>query len=93
MSWCSPKVAGVREVHPAVVDADGLVGGRVVVLDHALAAHHDDLADLARREPGDLHVGGGPALEGERQERRLGHAVLEDAAADVETCTTGRSSQ
>ena len=46
-----------RELHAAVEDADGLVGGVVVVLDHPLAADDRHLAHLARREPGDLDVG------------------------------------
>jgi len=38
-----------KHVHAAVVDPHRFVGGRVVVLDHPLAADDDHLADLARR--------------------------------------------
>ena len=74
------EVLGRDEVHAAVVDADGLVGLGVVVDDHPLAPDHDHLADLARREPGDLDVRVRPAREGQGQERGLGDAGLEDAA-------------
>ena len=83
-----------REVHAAVEDADGLVGGGVVVLDHPLAADDDHLAHLARREPRDLDVGRRAAGERQREERGLGHAVLEHAARRTRRpATTGCSSQ
>ena len=72
---------GRQHVHTAVVDADGFVGGGVVVLDHALTADDDHLTQLARREPGDLHVGGLPLREGERHEGGLGHALAQHAGA------------
>ena len=68
------------EVHAVVVDADRLVRGGVVIGHHALAARHQHVAHLARREPRDLDVRGGAALEQEREERGLGHVGLEHGA-------------
>ena len=90
------EVGGRRRqhVHAAVVDPHRFVGGGVVVLDHPLAADDDHLADLARRQPGDLHVGAsGPAAKVSVMKAVSGTPCATRCCRTPRPRTTGSSSQ
>ena len=86
--------AWAADVHSAVVDPHRFVRGGVVVLDHPLAADDDHLADLARREPGDLHVGGLARREVSVRKAVSGtpwrNTLLPEAATSTTGCPASR---
>ena len=66
------EAVALRQHEALVVELDRLVGVHVVVDEHPRVADDDRVADLARRQPRDRHLGDDARRELHRHERHVG---------------------